>query len=276
MCRHTQVLCLAKLFRMSFLVKVVLDQLAPLLSGLRVDKVPPSVLVVGYFLESFVNPDNSGLKLLEANMSGFDVVEFNGSVAVESLGSVVKSSGSVAAASVFSVVNELVRVLSMTWYIVAGVCKSWWSLSLCLVLLPGVSSGIGPPESVCNCDSSFQLTRDFTTDFGFLLVACHVAMTVLCWVIVGVLLLLIAVVFFKCCFLTGLFKVWKTGKSVVHSVQVATFVRIPSYSSETVGGKEGRGGPRYYGVSFVCPRRRCEHLLSWLCLPRGRVDGLGV
>ena len=28
-------------------------------------------------------------------------------------------------------------------------------------------------------------------------------------------------------------------------------------------------------MSFVCPWRRCEHWLSWLCLPRGRVDGWG-
>ena len=44
-----------------------------------------------------------------------------------------------------------------------------------------------------------------------------------------------------------------------HSVaiwdQVATLVRIPSYSSETVGGKESRCGPRNHGVSFVCSRR---------------------
>ena len=43
--------------------------------------------------------------------------------------------------------------------------------------------------------------------------------------------------------------------SVAILAQVATFVRIPSYSSETVGGKEGRCGPRNYGVSFVCSRR---------------------
>ena len=154
---------------MSFLEKVVLDQLAPLLSGLRVGKVPPSVPVVGdllesfvipdksglqlsevhesVFLESFVIPDKSGLKLSEANMPGFDVVEFNGSVAVESLDSVVKSSGSAAAASVFPVVHELVRAISMALYIVAGVCKSWLSLRWCLVLLPGVSSGTGSPQS---------------------------------------------------------------------------------------------------------------------------------
>ena len=204
----------------------MLDQLAPVLSGLLVGKVPPSVPVVGdllesfvipdkcglqlsevhesvflesfvipdksglklsevhesVFLESFVNPDISGWKLSEANMPGFDVVEFNGSVAVESLDSVVKSSGSVAAASVFPVVHELVRVISMALYIVAGVCKSWLSLRWCLVLLPGVSSGTGSPQSVCDCDTSFQPFPGFTSDFGFLLVACHVAMTVLCWV----------------------------------------------------------------------------------------------
>ena len=154
---------------MSFPVKDELAQLAPLLSGIRVFQVPPSVPVVGFFLECFVNPDNSGLKLLEANVYGFDVVALNGSGAVESLGSVVKASGSVAAASVFSVGNEIIRALSLVWYIFAGLLKS--SLRLCLVLLPGVSSATGPAQSVCNCDLSFQPLRDIFSDFGFLLVA---------------------------------------------------------------------------------------------------------
>ena len=61
---------------MAYLEKFELDQLAPLLSGLVVDEVPPSVLVKCLFLESSVNPDKSGSKLLGVILDGFDVVEF--------------------------------------------------------------------------------------------------------------------------------------------------------------------------------------------------------
>ena len=160
---------------MSFLEKFESDQLAPLLSGFHVGEVPPSVPDDGLLLESFVNPDNSGLKLLGVGDFGFDVVNFGGSVAAE---------------SVFFVVHDMLCCS------VAGICKSsWLFLGLCVVDIPGVAPGSGPFPSCCDCVASCQSFPSSAAELWFPLLGCSlsaavaVAAIVLSWVFAGAIVL---------------------------------------------------------------------------------------
>ena len=170
---------------MSFLDKFRSDQLAPLLSGLGVGKVPPSVPVDGLLLESFVNPDN-------------DVVKFGGSVA---------------AGSVFFVVHVPMLLLSMPWYSVAGICKPLFrGVLLSFKESLPVQANFLLAATASHLASCFQ----FPLLGCFLSGAAAVASIVFCWVFAGVIVLVGALALCKCCkfvFSAGACTEWKTGRT---------------------------------------------------------------
>ena len=125
-------------------------------SGLDAGEVPPSVSNGGHFLQPFVTPDNSGLKLLGFGDFGFRFGEISGSAAAEAF---------------FSVVRVPLVLLSMFWCSVAGICKSsWLSRMLCVVVFPvwGVSTGSGPFPSCNVCVASCLCNRIWVTSVWML------------------------------------------------------------------------------------------------------------